>query len=71
MVPKIYLLWILDTYQGRHGRQGSQALVLDWILRNTKRQRQRRRTGEVAATMDCLPAKNLPWLPCRIHNSKV
>ena len=52
--------------QGHHGRQGSQSLVLGWILRNRKRQQQWRRAGEVADTMASLPAKNLPWWPCNV-----
>ena len=55
---------IKNKYQGRNGRQGSQGVVLSWILRNRKWRRQRGRTGEVAAAMASLPAKNLPWRPC-------
>ena len=33
-----------------HRRQGSQGLVLVWILRNRKQQRQQQHFGEVAAT---------------------
>ena len=50
-----------DMYQGHHGRQGSQGLVLGWILRNRKRQYQRQLASEVAAIVAFLPAKNLPW----------
>ena len=48
-----------NVTQGRHGRQGSQGLVLEWILRNRKW-----RAGEIAATMASLPTKNLPWRTC-------
>ena len=41
-----------------------EGLVLCWILRNKTRPRQRRRIGEVAATMEFLPAKNQLWRPC-------
>ena len=54
----------LIIYQGRHGRQGRQGLVLAYILRIRKRRGQQRYTSEVAATMAALPAKNLPWRPC-------
>jgi hypothetical protein len=47
-----------------HGWQGSQGLVLGWILRNRKLWWQRRQAGEVATTMASLPDKNLPWLHC-------
>ena len=50
----------MNNKQGRHGRQGSQGLILGWILRNRKCRQQWWRTGEVAATMASLPAKNLP-----------
>ena len=50
--------------QGCHGRQGSQGLILGWILRNRKRWQHLRRTNEVVATMASLPAKNLPLRHC-------
>ena len=54
------------TLKSCHGRQGSQGLVLGWILRNRKLQQQDWHAGEVAATMASLPAKNLPWRPYHI-----
>ena len=41
----------LNIVQGCHGRQGSQDLVLGWILRNRKWRRQWRCASEVAASM--------------------
>ena len=52
----------VHAMQGRHGRQGSQGLVLGLSLRNRKLQW--RHVGEVAATMVYLAAKNLPRWPC-------
>ena len=43
----------VNKWQGRHKRQGSQGLVLGWILRNKKHRQQWRCLGEVAATMAC------------------
>ena len=43
-------------YQGHHGWQGSQGLVLCWVSRNRKQRRQWKCAGEVANTMGpCLP----------------
>jgi hypothetical protein len=54
-----------------HGRQGSQGLVLGWILRNRKRHQQWRRAGEVATTMASLPAKNYHGGPENKHKHNV
>ena len=42
----------LNNVQGRHGRQGSQCLVLGWILKNRKWRWQWGRAGEVAAAIE-------------------
>ena len=61
-IKGIYILyWYIHT---RVTSGGKAALVLDWILRNTKRQQQWLHTGEVSATMASLPAKNIQWQPC-------
>ena len=61
----------MPVMQGRFERQGSQGLVLGWILRNRKRWQQWRSTGEVVATMASLPAKNLPWQTCDVATTVV
>ena len=49
--------------KGHLGWQDRQDRGLAWILQNRRWQRQQRRhTGNMAATMMVLPAKNLPWL---------
>ena len=58
----VFIPFLHKRLLGRHGKQesqGSQGLVLGWILRKWWPQR----ACEVAATMASLPAKNLPWRP--------
>ena len=58
---------ILSDKTGPPLEQGSQVLVLGWmILRNRKQGWKRLRAGELAATMASLLSKNLPWRLCKL-----